>query len=98
MFGEQRSGTAENNDPFDHDYVADFSKTEGDKIDLSALNLTDTEFTAILRGATSKVDASKVRVTLDLTNDMEGADVDGGKITVMMSEAFATLDADDFII
>ena len=91
VFGEQESGH--------FDLVVDFSKRQGDKIDLTALNLSDVEFNAILDGATEGVDgSSKVHVVLTLNDNMVGANVDGGRIAIIMNEAFTTLDADDFII
>ena len=79
-----------------------FSKVQGDKIDLSGLNLTEDDLATLLGGAAVSEQNGKAIIVLALgADDMNavGLNVDGGgTITVYMDTPFATLDADDFII
>ncbi len=81
----------------DVDTVLDFSKGGGDQIDLTALDLSQAELGAIIAaansaGAETASGTNRYNYTLDLTN--YGA----RDVTITMSERFAELDADDFII
>ena len=84
------------------DKGAGFSKVQGDKIDLSGLNLTEDDLATLLGGAHVTESAGKATIVLALGADdsnATGLNVDGGgTITVYMDTPFATLDADDFII
>ena len=81
FFDEQNDG--------DENYIADFTKSEGDKIDLSELGLSEHELRTILRVNTErKGDVIQV----DLMDD------DGGMLYVNMADDFSTLTVDDFII
>ena len=84
-------GEQENNDT---DYIADFTKSEGDMIDLSELGLTEGELREVLRNATRTPGTGTANdvVTLNLTGD------DGGMVAVEMADAFSTLTVGDFII
>ena len=78
--------------------IMDFSKEEGDKIDLTEFGLSSSDLDAIIAGAEIAAGTGKAIITLNLDDNTDGVDVRGGTIEVTMSEAFATLDADDFII
>ena len=85
----------------DVDTVLDFSKGQGDQIDLQDLDLSAAELGAIIAAAnttgaaeiTGTENANRYNYTLNLSEDY-GART----ITITMSERFAELDADDFII
>ena len=75
------------------DGIGDFSKADGDMIDLSAFGLSNAQLGTILSAATTgSPDANLVVYTLDLTP------YGGRDIEVTMKERFAELDADDFMI
>ena len=104
VFGEQAVG--------DTDTITDFSSSQGDKIDISALGLTAADLHAVLARAnevTGNVQNGKVTYTLTLdgmaynhdgdTNTPEvNAPDDGGIIVVQMAETFGTLSASDFFL
>ena len=79
------------------DTVLDFSKSEGDQIDLTALDLSAAELGAIIdaanaAGAETATGTNRYNYSLELTS--YGA----RDVTITMSERFVELDADDFII
>ena len=76
----------------DHnDFIGDFSRTEGDKIDLTDLNLSDNELRAILRDAGSPNAETNI-LTLDLNGE------NGGTLSVEIADVFTSLVLDDFIL
>ena len=80
-------------DGADENYIADFTKSEGDKIDLSELGLSEHELRTILRESMTRGTGTQSDILqVDLTGD------DGGMLYVMMSDDFSTLTVDDFII
>ena len=93
----------------DAESIADFSKNDGDMIDLEAFNLNATQLNLLLSSAAvtelSGADTGKLQYVLNLNNTAgAGADpatgiaVGAGTITITMDERFAELDAGDFII
>ena len=70
--------------------ILDFSKNDGDMIDLESFGLTATDLATLLESDGGS--GTTLTYTLDLSAH------DGGMITVMMDERFAELDAGDFII
>ena len=110
VFGEQASTAADT----DTDTIADFSSSQGDKIDISALGLTAADLHTLLTQANANPSGAatgKVSYTLNLTgldwdHDGDGGttpavasvDGDGGIIVVTMAETFGTLSASDFIL
>ena len=108
VFGtEQVTGdTTDATDTAD-DVVLDFSKTGGDKIDLTALDLSTAELAAIVAAANGTGDETTdgsnrytyiVDLAPDTATDPADADFGARDIRITMSERFAELDADDFII
>ena len=73
--------------------ITDFSKVDGDKINLEAFELTATELAALI-GDPDEPNTTILTYTLDLNGTALGQ----GTITVVMEERFAELDAGDFII
>ena len=73
------------------DSIADFSKTDGDQIDLEAFGLNATQLNTLLE-ATNPTGNAELMYALNL--EAHG----GGTITVTMDERFAELDAGDFLI
>ena len=92
--------------------ITDFSKRDGDRINLEDFELTATDLDTLLSNASTTETAGqalptgRLIYTLNLNNmagaDAEpvatGIDVDGATITVTMDERFAELDAGDFLI
>ena len=77
------------------DYVADFSKSQGDELDLTELGLNGRDLTTLV--------ADKVRVDVDTDDDTVIFALDltphgGGVVLVEMEDDFTTLTTDDFII
>ena len=108
VFGRERV-TGDTTDPTDtaDDVVMDFSKTGGDKIDLTALDLSAAELAAIIAAANDTGDETAtgsnrytyiVDLAPDTADDEADADFGARDIRITMSERFAELDADDFII
>ncbi len=80
------------------DGIVDFSKSEGDMIDLEAFGLNATQLATLLTNTTPSESGGVLTYTLRLDDAVTGIDVGGGTITVTMDERFAELDAGDFII
>ena len=81
--------------------ITDFSKVDGDKIDLEDFGLTATDLGMLLEkvvpGVVSQTDG-RLTYELNLNSEADGIDVNGGTITVTMDERFAELDTGDFLI
>ena len=97
VFGEQTSAT---------DTIMDFSSSQGDKIDISALGLTAADLHVLLTDAatvvvdgTTGIATYRLRAFEDDPADATvGVDAGAGTIVVTMAEAFGTLTAADFIL
>ena len=76
------------------DAITDFSKRQGDRIDLSDLELSSSELRDVIDAANAGGSANANQVTLSLELSDHGA----RDITITMSERFTELDVDDFII
>ncbi len=81
-----------------NDSIADFSKSEGDMIDLEAFGLNATQLSTLLGNTTPSENGGVLTYAFNLGDATAGIDVGGGAITVTMDERFAELDAGDFII
>ena len=82
-------------DAGDMDTIADFSSRQEDKLDVSALGLSDSDVAEVLAGAayTRNFGANTASVRIDLR------DHDGGVVNVTLGDgALAELDADDFML
>ena len=79
------------------DTVEDFSKSQGDQIDLTALQLSNSQLLAVIEAANSaagEVTGSNGRLEITLELSEHGA----RDVEITMTERFAELDADDFLI
>ena len=89
VFGEQDGEDVE-------DSILDFRSSEGDKIDLRALNLTGADLRTILAEAVTPTGVQML--VLDDDTAVNGIDKDGGTIMVTIGDQFTALTIDDFII
>ena len=101
VFGRQAGaadppGADEDSTPASVDYVADFSKSQGDKLDLTALGLSAIDLAAVVAAKENVTptngDVTSPAFALDLTAH------GGGVVVVQMDDAFSTLTTIDFDI
>ena len=78
------------------DTIADFSKGEGDQIDLTALDLSVADLREIIDAANST--GVEVGTTNRFTFTLDLGEHRARDVAITMTERFAELDADDFII
>ena len=94
------------------DVVTDFSSRQGDKLDLSALGLSQSELDSLVTDAeilyankyslnshaNININVSSPVALLDLRDYTDSFDKSGGFVAVILDSPVATLDADDFLI
>ena len=80
--------------------VQDFSRKQGDKIDLTAFDLSHAELVDLVNSANAAntTPATAREFTIDLGDADAGLVAGGGTVAITMSDAFTELEVDDFII